>query len=321
MDFSNEEIPEFKNDCIEMLDESESIFLQGLQQMSQEHYNIIFRCFHSLKGGAGMFGFKAVQIHMHNLENEFLKFKDEKKFSSDSIAFFLNGIDKSRILLENLDIEEIEDLVAPPTSMVPPPVPTSKPIKVITDLTDTKQSKKDPSKGLIYCIDDEPEILEILLDILEGENYECKIFEKANELMTQIKIKQPDLVFSDMKMPETSGLEVLGMVKKINPDIPVIFLSGFLDKNTLIESMNSGVFSALEKPFNETSVLTSATNAIKFGQLLHNFNKSINLILYQFSDLDDFLKISQKEEIRQNLRKDIEQLFEIRKNLRYFKKV
>lgn len=89
MDFTSEEINEFKCDCIEMLDESEKIFLKGSDSFSQEQYNTIFRCFHSLKGGAGMFGFQKIQSHMHKLEADFLNYKDNKLISSEAVSSFL----------------------------------------------------------------------------------------------------------------------------------------------------------------------------------------------------------------------------------------
>lgn len=321
MDFTPEEINEFRLDCTEMLDQSEQVFVRGVENISQEEYNTVFRCFHSLKGGAGMFGFTTIQTFLHHLENEFLKFKDDKKFSSEAINFFLNGIDKSRVLLQNINEDGTEKQIELESL-----------ITTINDkTTDTKESQQAPqvnpistlkskSNGLIYCIDDEVEILEILKDIFEGSDYSCQTFLKATDMMAAMKKTPPDIVFSDMKMPEVSGMDVLALIKKFNPDIPVVFLSGFLDKATLIESMKLGVYTALEKPFSANVLLATATNAIKYRSLIQNFNKSINLILYQFSDLDDFLKKSGKEEIRKNLRTDLETLFEIRKELRAFQK-
>lgn len=181
--------------------------------------------------------------------------------------------------------------------------------------------KKTNTQGLIYCIDDEPDILDILGEIFEGADFECKTFEKPEELYDAVKKNPPDAVFSDMKMPTDSGVVILEKVKKINPDIPVVFLSGFLDKNTLIDSLNLGVFSALEKPFQPNLVLSMATNAVRYRRLLGSFkNKSINLILYQFSDEHEPSKKSGKDDIRKVIREDLFQLIEIRKSIRNFKK-
>ena len=96
-----------------------------------------------------------------------------------------------------------------------------------------------------------------------------------------------------MKMPKTSGLDLLREVNKIDPDIPVIFVSGHLTKEMIIESLSYGIFGVVEKPFQEAQIVAMASAAAERGYLNKLLNKSINFIMYQFSDLDNRRKVLQ----------------------------
>ena len=102
----NEEMNEFKIEANDLLDEAETCLLELDKTNSyQEHFNSIFRAFHSIKGAAGMFGIDNLQAHMHSLETLFESKKNDDHVSALQIDYFLKGVDGARQFLNGVDIQ------------------------------------------------------------------------------------------------------------------------------------------------------------------------------------------------------------------------
>ncbi|MFZ0449624.1 MAG: diguanylate cyclase [Desulfatiglandaceae bacterium] len=130
-------------------------------------------------------------------------------------------------------------------------------------------------KEKILVIDDEPEIRELLSEILQGEGFE--VFGAADgveglELFHDIK---PDLVITDVKMPRKDGLAVLKEVKEAKSDIDVIILTGHSDEATAIECLQSGAYDYLLKPVEDIEVLLIAVNRAIHKRNLELKNKDL----------------------------------------------
>ena len=104
-------------------------------------------------------------------------------------------------------------------------------------------------------VDDESSLLDILGDIarivgvtpilaLDGETA-LKLFKKEN----------PDIVISDIHMPKLNGIELMKRIKKIDPDKPVILITGYSHYKKLVDSSNVKPDGYLEKPFNIQQVM------------------------------------------------------------------
>ena len=109
---------------------------------------------------------------------------------------------------------------------------------------------------------------------------------------------------------------MLREVKRIDADLPVIFISGFLSKEVLMESIRYGIFATIEKPFRENEVVLQCLNAAKQCRLYRSLNRTISLLAYQFPELDDFLRAQGREEVRENLVSEIEDLIACRRSIR-----
>ena len=78
----------------------------------------------------------------------------------------------------------------------------------------------------ILIIDDEPHILLMLKKMLERSGYEVDLAANGIEGIELFKKSQPDLVISDIIMPEKEGLETIREMKRLRPDLKIIALSG-----------------------------------------------------------------------------------------------
>ncbi|MFZ4437110.1 MAG: response regulator [Syntrophales bacterium] len=83
-----------------------------------------------------------------------------------------------------------------------------------------------------------------------------------------------DLVITDIKMPKMTGIELIEEMKKANIRVPVLVITGFGDKQTLIELLRSGCDDYLDKPFSPDDLLASVTRVLsKHGKIVEALRK------------------------------------------------
>ena len=313
MNFSEEEILEFKNEADDLLNSAEAALLQLESGATfKPNYDSIFRVFHSIKGGAGMLGLDVLQSHMHKIETQFSELKSRESLSKNETSFFLRSIDVSRKIISDQPFEFDYQIISSNQSSKRTDTINPKSSKA----TATPQTIKPTDVTSVYIVDDEAEIAEFLSDILSSAKMTTTTFTDPLKLVDAVKANIPDLVVADFKMPVMNGLGVLKAVREIDSDLPVIFVSGMLTKEILIEAINNGVAGTLEKPFRPDMVITHCSVAAKTYKLLKMLNRTMNLIVYQFSDLDDFLRSQGKEDQRQTIQSEIESLLELRRQFK-----
>jgi len=122
----------------------------------------------------------------------------------------------------------------------------------------------------ILIVEDEATIRRVLSKILLEENQNYQIEEASDGLQALEKIKKDDfdLILCDIKMPKLDGIELLEAVKKYNPEIPIIMISGHGDLETAVHSMRLGAFDYISKPPDLNRLLTAVRNALDKKQLL-----------------------------------------------------
>ena len=113
----------------------------------------------------------------------------------------------------------------------------------------------------IYIVDDEPTIRESASMCLEPD-YTVKTFSDGKTAMRSIKDNPPDLVLLDIGLPDMSGIEVLKLIKDLQPDILVIMITAFEDADTVIAAMKIGAHDYLVKPFEMDSLQITIRNAL-----------------------------------------------------------
>lgn len=122
----------------------------------------------------------------------------------------------------------------------------------------------------ILVVDDEKTILENIKFILELDNNEVVTVSNAKEALEIFKndYSNIDVVITDMKMPELSGMEILKEIKRIMPEMGVIILTGHGDLENAIHAMKEGAFEYLKKPVSADDLTIAINNAISKKNLL-----------------------------------------------------
>ena len=103
--------------------------------------------------------------------------------------------------------------------------------------------------GKVLIMDDNDQMSSLLADILELFDYQAQQAKDGEEALRCLREDKYDLVITDLRMPKMSGTELLKLIKKVQPQLPVVVVSGFGPGNTqnLIISKQADGF--LNKPF------------------------------------------------------------------------
>ncbi|MBP8084004.1 MAG: sigma-54-dependent Fis family transcriptional regulator [Spirochaetes bacterium] len=148
----------------------------------------------------------------------------------------------------------------------------------------------------IFLVDDEPNIIKVLSQILQDEEHIIFSASNGTEALEFLKKNEPDLIFLDVWLPDADGLQLLETIKKEKPDIAVIMISGHGSIDIAVKSTKIGAYDFLEKPPSLERVVTVVNNALESVRLRRE-----NLKLRKESRFDDEMigKSPLMEEIRE----------------------
>ncbi len=119
----------------------------------------------------------------------------------------------------------------------------------------------------VLIVDDEPSILQSLGGLLSDEGFEIVTASNGYEALKIIDKESPDLVLLDIWMPGIDGIETLKEIKKDNPYIQVIIITGHGNIETAVKATKLGAFDLIEKPLSIDKVIVSINNALDFRRL------------------------------------------------------
>jgi DNA-binding NtrC family response regulator len=114
----------------------------------------------------------------------------------------------------------------------------------------------------ILVIDDEPVIRVGISRTLEGSAFSVDTASNGHMGIEMLQEKEYDLIITDLKMPGMSGFEVLSAVKGLQPEVPVIMITGFATVETAVEAMKNGAVDYIVKPFTPEQILEKVNKAL-----------------------------------------------------------
>jgi len=120
----------------------------------------------------------------------------------------------------------------------------------------------------ILIIDDEKAIRKTLTEILSFEGYKIDEASDGEEGLKTFKDKTYDVVLCDIKMPKLDGIEFLQKAGEINPDIPIIMISGHGNIETAVEAVKKGAYDYISKPPDLNRLLITIRNAMDKSSLV-----------------------------------------------------
>jgi two-component system NtrC family response regulator len=120
----------------------------------------------------------------------------------------------------------------------------------------------------ILIVDDEKNYLVVLEALLGPEGYEILTANSARDAIHLIRESDLDLMITDMKMPGTSGMELLEESKKIKPDLPVIMMTAYGTIEMAVEAMKKRAYDYITKPFQNDELKLTVKKALENYRLV-----------------------------------------------------
>lgn len=118
-------------------------------------------------------------------------------------------------------------------------------------------------KSLILVIDDEIGICEGIQRALEPEGFQVSIALEGKSGLALVRENDFDLVLLDVKMPEISGLDLIGMIHQIDPEIICIIITGYATVEMAVSAIKQGAYDFLTKPFSVDILLLAVNQGLE----------------------------------------------------------
>ncbi|WP_299402371.1 diguanylate cyclase [Acaryochloris sp. IP29b_bin.148] len=206
----------------------------------------------------------------------------DKKVSKSNVRFILAQ-----------EMRSATQAASTPTPIQPSPAIVEPPLLDATGLS---------GKIKILLVDDQPQNLRLLTDVLEEQRYEVLQALNGEVALQAVALDQPQLVLLDIQMPEMDGYTVCQKLKA-NPStqyIPVIFISALDESWDKVKAFSAGGVDYITKPFKVVEVLARVENQLKIQQLqqaLRTQNAQLqqaNLELQRLAALDDLTQAANR---------------------------
>ena len=138
----------------------------------------------------------------------------------------------------------------------------------------------------ILIIDDNPDIRNILNELIIDAGFKTRVAANYNQALTEIDKKLPDVAIIDVKLDkgDNDGIELLSHIKTKNKDIPVIIISGHANIEMAIKSLKNGAFEFIQKPFDLERLMNFVNRAVENFNLKKK-NKELETKLFHSFEL------------------------------------
>ena len=136
----------------------------------------------------------------------------------------------------------------------------------------------------ILVIDDNSDIRFLICNLLKDKDYVIRSAANYDQAILEIKKKLPDLAIIDIKLDKTNkdGTDLLKLIIKSNPNIPVIMISGHASAETAVESIRIGAYEFIEKPFSTEKILNYVNRALENAKLKKEKDIIENKLFHSF---------------------------------------
>lgn len=118
----------------------------------------------------------------------------------------------------------------------------------------------------VWIVDDDRSIRWVLEKALQQEGMATQSFDSADGVMGRLARQQPDVIISDIRMPGTSGLDLLAQIREQHPRLPVIIMTAHSDLDSAVASYQGGAFEYLPKPFDVDEAVALVKRANQHAQ-------------------------------------------------------
>lgn len=144
------------------------------------------------------------------------------------------------------------------------------------------------AKTKLLYVEDEPFLAKIVRESLQGRDFEVFMVMDGKEAVQEFLTVQPDVCILDIMLPTKDGYAIAKEIRKISPNIPIIFLTAKIQTEDLIKGFDSGGNDYLRKPFSMEELIVRVNNLLQLTQQQKNkpaAQEAFNIGQYQFIPL------------------------------------
>jgi two-component system response regulator HydG len=118
-------------------------------------------------------------------------------------------------------------------------------------------------KGKVLIVDDDAVVRDSLGKWFESEGYQAGIANGAREALERLQAGRWDIALLDIKMPGIDGIELQAKLKEIEPDLPVVIMTGFASVETAVKALKNGAYDYITKPFDPDELVHLVENCLE----------------------------------------------------------
>lgn len=124
------------------------------------------------------------------------------------------------------------------------------------------------SRPHVLVVDDDENLRWITQAQLEDAGFRAETAESGEQALERIRIDPPSLVITDLKMPGMTGMALLGQIRKMEPDMPIILITAFGTIQSAVEAVKAGAYDYLTKPINYEDLVLIINRALEHQKLV-----------------------------------------------------
>jgi len=147
------------------------------------------------------------------------------------------------------------------------------------------------SNQRLLVVDDDSAMRALLASLFQQKGYPVEEAASADEALERAREADFDAVLSDIKMPGKTGIEMVGELRRIRPDTPVVLMTAFGSIDSAVEAMRAGAFDYITKPFEPDAVLLTVERALE-RRALEEENRRLRRAVDRTASLGDLIGTS-----------------------------
>ena len=149
----------------------------------------------------------------------------------------------------------------------------------------------------ILLVDDDPGLSEVIALLLEREGFGVELAGTVKQGLNLVEARKPDLVLTDLKLPDGTGLDVIAGVRARRPRLPLIMITSYSSMESAIEALRAGANDYVIKPFNNDEFLRAIGRALNERRLVRGarplaIEEYIREVIERFQDSYSEIELS-----------------------------
>lgn len=124
------------------------------------------------------------------------------------------------------------------------------------------------NKGVVLVVDDDPYVLTAAAMLLNGKGYTAVACQDPREAIKKLRDGNIDIVLSDIKMPNITGIELLKKIHEVDPEMPVILMTAYAELDIALDAIRQGAFDMIIKPYNSDYLIFTIDKAARYRNVI-----------------------------------------------------